>query len=109
MASMCDHCRLISIGFHERSEFDDQLKNHQVLRLEVLTGVNVSIRFFWVVTPYFLVGGYQRFGGNSRLHLQHIQVHKALQARRPQSTSSTLRESRNSNAYKVLVEKPERE
>jgi hypothetical protein len=30
----------------------------------------MSIVVFWLVTPSVLVGGYQRFGGTYRLHLQ---------------------------------------
>jgi hypothetical protein len=30
----------------------------------------MSVVVFWVVMPYGLIGGYQRFGGTYRLHLQ---------------------------------------
>jgi hypothetical protein len=47
---------------------------------------------FWVVTPCCVVGGYQRFGGSYRLHLQgdldnHLQDRTAAQPRKQQSVS----------------------
>jgi hypothetical protein len=43
--------------------------------------LNVGIGF-WVVTPCWLAGRYQRFGGTYCLHLQGWRVHTALQPKR---------------------------
>jgi hypothetical protein len=40
------------------------------LRFNVLTVMKMAIMVFWVVTPCSFVGGYQRFRGTYRLHLQ---------------------------------------
>jgi hypothetical protein len=40
------------------------------VRLEVLTAVKMLMFVFWVMTPFRLVGRYQRFGGTYCLHLQ---------------------------------------
>jgi hypothetical protein len=37
---------------------------------EVLTAVKVQVEVFWVVTPYSVVVGYQRFEVSCYLHLQ---------------------------------------
>jgi hypothetical protein len=39
------------------------------MKSEVITAVKVAM-MFWVVTPYGLVGTYQRFGGTYCLFLQ---------------------------------------
>jgi hypothetical protein len=71
------------------------------MRFEVLAKVNMSMLVFWVVTPYGLVGGYQRFGGFSpddgnSMFCQnvdtHLKVHMMSESRRPPSTTWTLSE-----------------
>jgi hypothetical protein len=70
------------------------LKRRQEARFKMLSVV------LWIVTPYCLVGGCQRFGGNYRLHLQGTSAnggdtflrnagdYMTSQPRRPQSTFS---------------------
>jgi hypothetical protein len=41
-----------------------------MVKFEFLTAVRMTTLFFWVVTPYRLVGRYQRFGEAYCLHLQ---------------------------------------
>jgi hypothetical protein len=41
-------------------------------RSVVLTAVKIPVLMFWVVTPYELVGRYERFGGTYCLHLQQL-------------------------------------
>jgi hypothetical protein len=42
------------------------------MRFEVLMAVKMSMLVSWVVTPYGLVGRYQRLGGTYCLHLQKM-------------------------------------
>jgi hypothetical protein len=42
------------------------------MKIDVLTAAKIWTVVFWVVTPCNLVGGYQRFGGTYRAHLQGI-------------------------------------
>jgi hypothetical protein len=63
-------------------------------------GGKMSMLVFWVAKPCALIGRYPRFGGTYCLHLQgwsflknidiYLQVHTALQPRRPTSTCITL-------------------
>jgi hypothetical protein len=43
---------------------------YRYVRCQVFTAVRLPIVVSWVVTPYNLVGCYQRFGWSYRLHLQ---------------------------------------
>jgi hypothetical protein len=46
------------------------LKTYIVMIFDVFNAVKMRILFFWVITPYSLAGGYQRFGGTYCLRLQ---------------------------------------
>jgi hypothetical protein len=46
--------------------------NEDEMRFEVLRAMKISTVVLWVVIPYTLVGGYQRFGRTYLLHLQGL-------------------------------------
>jgi hypothetical protein len=55
------------------------------MRFEVLTAIKMPMLVFWVVTPCGLLGGYPEDGGSMFLRNVgiYLQVHTALQFRRP--------------------------
>jgi hypothetical protein len=68
--------------------------SYHCMEFEVLLAVKVSMLVFWVVTPYGLVGIYQRYERTYCFHLQ-VQVHTALLPRRisPKTCSVTIKYS----------------
>jgi hypothetical protein len=72
-------------------------KQWRSLIFEVLTAVKMSMFVFWVATPRWLVGGYQRFGGTYCLHLQDTSTLKTKASCSFETLVSVYRSTRRYN------------